>query len=261
MNTPSVEAAPAVSGRRLHGRVAMITGGAQGIGLATARLFASEGASLVLVDMDEALVQRSAGEVAAALGVQAVGVKANVTAAAEADAAVAAAVDKFGKIDILVNNAGITKDNLLMRMSEAEWDAVLNVNLKGAFLCMKAAVRPMMKAHAGRIINIASVVGQEGNPGQANYSASKGGLIAMTKTVAKELCSRNILVNAIAPGFIHTRLTDVISEEVKKYMLGRILLGRMGEPIDIARAALFLASEDSSYITGQVINVNGGMYL
>lgn len=246
---------------RLKDKVALITGAAQGIGRMTAEVFAQEGANVVLADLDEDLVVKSAADVAKAAGTRTLGVKLNVTDQANCEAAVNATLDKFSKIDILVNNAGITKDNLFMRMSEAEWDMVLSVNLKGAFLCTKAAVKPMIKAHSGRVINIASVVGQEGNAGQANYAASKGGLIAFTKTCAKELCSRNILVNAIAPGFIKTRLTDAVSEEVRKYMTSRILLGRIGAPVDVARAALFLASEDSSYITGQVINVNGGMYL
>src|SRR5262245_3940649 len=246
---------------RLKDKVALITGAAQGIGRVTAELFAREGATVAMADLDDALAAKAAAEVAQATGRQTLGLKVNVTDYASCEVVVKAVLDKFSKIDILVNNAGITKDNLFMRMSEAEWDAVLNVNLKGAFLCTKAAVRPMMKAHSGRIINIASVVGQEGNAGQANYSASKGGLISFTKTCAKELCSRNILVNAIAPGFIKTRLTDAVSEEAKKYMMSRILLGRIGDPIEVARAALFLASDDSSYITGQVINVNGGMYL
>ncbi|MBI4386056.1 MAG: 3-oxoacyl-[acyl-carrier-protein] reductase [Elusimicrobia bacterium] len=246
---------------RLKDQVAVITGAAQGIGRATAELFLSEGARVALVDVDAALVQKTAEEAAKQTPGNAVGISADVTKYDTCEAAVKSVIEKFSKIDILVNNAGITKDNLLLRMSEAEWDAVLDVNLKGAFHFTKAAARPMMRAHRGRVINIASVVGQEGNVGQANYSASKGGLIAFTKSCAKELASRNILVNAIAPGFVRTRLTDILSDEAKRLLVGRILLGRMGEPVDIARAALFLASEDSSYITGQVIGVNGGMYL
>lgn len=249
------------SSMRLKDRVALITGGAQGIGRAMAATFAREGAKVVLVDMDEALVQKSAAEVAQASGQPALGLKGNVTDFAHCEAAVKAALEKFSKIDILVNNAGITKDNLLMRMSEAEWDLVLDVNLKGAFYFTKAAVRPMMKVHYGRIINVASIVGQEGNPGQANYAASKGGLIAFTKACAKEFSSRNILCNAIAPGFVKTRLTDVLTDEQKEQLNRRILLGRLGDPQDIANAALFLASEESSYITGQVLAVNGGMYI
>lgn len=260
--TVSEQTAAASTGtKRLLDKVAIVTGGALGIGRATASLLAREGAKVVIVD----LKQESCDEAAAALskehGVEALGAAANVADWPSVEAACKAVVDRFGKIDILVNNAGITKDNLLMRMSEAEWDAVLDVNLKGSFFFTKAVVRPMLKAHAGRIINIASVVGQEGNLGQSNYAASKGGLIAFTKACAKEFASRNILVNAIAPGFIHTRLTDVVSEEAKSRTLSRILLGRMGEPEEIAKVVLFLASDDSSYITGQCIGVNGGMYI
>jgi 3-oxoacyl-[acyl-carrier protein] reductase len=243
---------------RLKDRVAVITGGAQGIGLATAQLFAREGAKVVLVDVDGELAARSAQEISAQT---ALGLKADVRSYDECEAVVKQTVEKFGKLDILINNAGITKDNLLMRMSENDWDLVMDINLKGAFNFTKACVRPMMKAHWGRIINIASVVGQEGNAGQANYAASKGGIIAFTKSVAREFASRNILCNAIAPGFIKTRLTDAIPEEAKQKLYGKILLGRLGEPIDIARAALFLCSEESSYITGHTLGVNGGGYI
>jgi len=245
---------------RLKDRVAIITGGAQGIGYATAQLLSGEGAKVVLVDVDATKVAASAEELAKG-GAQSLGLAANVTKFEDCESVVKQTIEKFGKLDILVNNAGITKDNLLMRMSDADWDAVLNVNLKGAFNFVKAAIRPMLKAHYGRIINIASVVGQEGNAGQANYAASKGGIIALTKSCAREFASRNILCNAIAPGFIHTRLTDAIPEAEKKKLLEKILLGRMGEPIDIARGVLFLASEDSSYITGHVLNINGGGYM
>ena len=246
---------------RLTDKVALITGGAQGIGRATAELFSQEGAKVVIADVDEALAQKTAGELAGGAAAGVLGLKADVTDFDSCEAAVKAALEKFGKLDILVNNAGITRDGLLMRMSEQDWDLVLDVNLKGTFNFTKAAVRPMMRAHSGRMINVSSVVGAMGNAGQANYAASKGGVIAFTKACAKEFCSRNILVNAIAPGFIRTRMTDAISEEAKKLLLERILLGRIGEPIDVARAALFLASEDSSYITGQVIHVNGGVYI
>ena len=164
-------------------------------------------------------------------------------------------------MDILVNNAGITKDNLLMRMSEADWDAVLGVNLKGAFNMVKACIRPMMKAHYGRIVNISSVIGQEGNAGQANYSASKGGLISLTKSIAREFASRTITANAVAPGFINTPMTVGLPEEHKKKLIEKILLGRMGDPADVARAVLFLSSDESAYITGHVLNVNGGGYM
>lgn len=247
-------------GLKLIDKVAIITGAAQGIGLATAELFCAEGAKVVLVDVDAALVDKSAQSLASR-GAQTLGLKADVTKFGECEAVVKAAVDKFGKIDVLVNNAGITRDNLLMRMAEADWDLVLGVNLKGAFNCIKAAIRPMLKAHYGRIVNISSVVGVEGNAGQANYSASKAGLIGLTKSCAREFASRNILVNAVAPGFIRTRLTDAIPEPDKAKLLTKILVGRMGEPSDIARAILFLSCEDSSYITGHVLQVNGGGYM
>jgi len=246
---------------RLKDKVAVITGGAQGIGKSVALLMASEGANLVLSDVNEEAVQATAAEIAKEKNVQAIGVKGNVVQISECEKLVDAAIDKFGRIDILVNNAGITKDNLLMRMSDDEWDAVIAVNLKGVFNCTKAAIRPMMKARSGRIINIASVVGQMGNAGQANYSASKGGVISLTKTCAREFASRNILVNAIAPGFIRTKMTDKLTDEQKAKLLEIIPLGRLGEPEDVAKAALFLASDDSSYITGHVVSVNGGMYI
>ncbi len=246
---------------RLKDKVAVITGGAQGIGKAVAVAMASQGANLVLSDVNEQAVQATAAEIAKAKNIQALGVKGNVVQISECEKLVEAAIDKFGRIDILVNNAGITKDNLLMRMSDDEWDAVIAVNLKGVFNCTKAAIRPMMKARTGRIINIASVVGLMGNAGQANYSASKGGVISLTKTCAREFSSRNILVNAIAPGFIRTKMTDVLAEDQKKKLLEIIPLGRLGEPEDVANAAVFLASDESSYITGHVISVNGGMYI
>lgn len=246
---------------RLKDQIAVITGGAQGIGRSIATLFASEGAHLVLSDIDEAAVQATAAQIAKEKNIQAIGVKGNVSQFTDCEKLVEASLDKFGRIDILINNAGITRDNLLMRMSDDEWDAVIAVNLKGVFNCTKAAIRPMMKARKGRIVNIASVVGQMGNAGQANYSASKGGVIALTKTCAREFASRNVLVNAIAPGFIRTRMTDALSEEQKKKLLELIPLGRLGEAQDVANAALFLCSEESSYITGQVVPVNGGMYI
>ena len=246
---------------RLQDQVAVITGGAQGIGKAIATLFASEGAKLVLSDIDEATVQATAAQIGKEKNVESLGIKGNVSQIAECEKLVEAALDKFSRIDILINNAGITRDNLLMRMSDDEWDSVIAVNLKGVFNCTKAAIRPMMKARRGRIVNIASVVGQMGNAGQANYSASKGGVISLTKTCAREFASRNILVNAIAPGFIRTRMTDSLTEEQKKKLLDLIPLGRLGEPGDIAKVALFLCSEESSYITGHIVSVNGGMYI
>ncbi len=243
---------------RLKDKVAIITGSAQGIGYATAELFVAEGAKVAIVDVDAA----KAAAAAKALGESAAfGLACDVTKPAECDAVVKATLDKWGKIDVLVNNAGITKDNLLMRMPEADWDLVLDVNLKGAFNFIKAAIRPMMKARYGKIVNIASLIGQEGNAGQANYAASKGGLIALTKSVAREFASRNINANAVAPGFIRTRLTDAITEDAKKKFYEKILLGRIGEPIEIARAILFLSCDDSSYVTGHVLSVNGGGYM
>lgn len=245
---------------RLKDRVAIVTGAAQGIGLAIAELFSQEGARVVLVDVDAQKVSESAKNIASS-GFEAIGLSCDVTKFESCEVVVKEALLKFGKIDILVNNAGITRDNLLMRMAEADWDMVLNVNLKGPFNFTKAVIRSMLKAHYGRVINIASVIGQEGNAGQANYSASKGGLISFTKSCAREFASRNILCNAVAPGFIHTRMTDVLPEAEKQKILSDVLLGRMGEPLDIARAVLFLASEESSYITGHVLNVNGGGYM
>ncbi|OGR96196.1 MAG: 3-oxoacyl-[acyl-carrier-protein] reductase [Elusimicrobia bacterium RBG_16_66_12] len=245
---------------RLKDKVAVITGSAQGIGYAAAELFAAEGARVAVVDVDAAKASSAASAIDAGRGV-CFGMGCDVTKPADCEAAVKAVLERWGKIDVLVNNAGITKDNLLLRMSEADWDLVLDVNLKGAFNFIKAIVKPMMKARYGKIVNISSVVGLEGNAGQANYCASKGGLIALTKSVAREFASRGINANAVAPGFIKTRLTEVLPEEAKKKFSDKILLGRLGEPIDIARAILFLSSDDSSYITGHVLNVNGGYYL
>ena len=246
---------------KLKDQVAVITGGAQGIGKAIASRLAGEGANLVLSDVDEAKVQATAAEIAKEKNVQAIGVKGNVVQFAECEKLVEQSLDRFKRIDILVNNAGITKDNLLMRMGDDEWDAVIAVNLKGVFNCTKAVVRPMMKARSGRIVNIASVVGLMGNAGQANYSASKGGVVALTKTCAREFASRNILVNAVAPGFIRTRMTDALSEDQKKKLMELIPLGRLGEADDVAKVVLFLCTDDSSYITGHVVSVNGGMYI
>lgn len=246
---------------RLKDKVAWITGGAMGIGKAIAVLFASEGANLILTDVNEEAVLATAAEIAKEKGVKTLGLKANAVQFSECEKVVEQSLDKFGRIDILINNAGITRDNLLMRMSDEEWDSVLAVNLKGVFNGTKAVVRPMMKQRTGRIVNIASVVGLMGNAGQANYAASKGGVVALTKTCAREFSSRNILVNAVAPGFIRTRMTDALSDEQKKKLLELIPLGRLGEPEDVAKVVLFLCSDDSSYITGHVVSVNGGMYI
>lgn len=261
MTTETAPRPVPTTGIRLKDKVAIITGSAQGIGYTTAELFIAEGAKVVVVDVNAELTAKSAAALAGGDDSKTLGVSCDVTKLDQCEAVVKAAMEKFGKIDILVNNAGITKDNLLMRMSEADWDVVMDVNLKGAFNFIKASIRPMMKAHYGRIINIASVIGQEGNAGQANYSASKGGLISMTKSVAREFASRSITANAVAPGFIKTRMTEVIPEEMKAKLIEKILLGRMGEPADVARAVLFLSSDEASYITGHVLNVNGGGYM
>ena len=248
-----------MKGLRLKDKVAIITGAAQGIGYGTAELFAAEGATVIIVDVNAEKTAQAAATLAAGWGGTTLGLACDVTQQAQCAAVADAVMAKFGKIDILVNNAGIAKDNLIMRMSEEQWDLVLDVNLKGAFNFVQACVRPMMKARYGRIVNIASIVGQEGNGGQANYAASKGGLISLTKSVARELASRSITANAISPGFIKTPMTDRLPEEVKTHFVARIPLARMGEPIDVARAVLFLASDEASYITGQVLNVNGGV--
>lgn len=246
---------------RLKGKTAVITGSAQGIGKAIAETFAQEGADLVISDINFESAQKTADEIKAKYGVETLAVAGNVAKFEECENLIKSSLDKFSKIDILVNNAGITKDNLVLRMTEAEWDAVIAVNLKGVFNCIKAAAKPMIKQRCGRIINIASVVGEMGNAGQVNYSASKGGVIAMTKTCAREFASRNILVNAIAPGFIRTAMTDALSDDAKKAMSDMIPMKKLGEASDVAKAALFFASDDSSYITGHVLSVNGGMYM
>jgi 3-oxoacyl-[acyl-carrier protein] reductase len=245
---------------RLKENVAFITGAAQGIGKSIALTFAAEGASIIVSDINLELASQTAKELEA-LGGKALALKTNVADAADVEAALQEGAKAFGKINILVNNAGITKDALLIRMKKEDWDAVLSVNLSGVFNCTKSAASLMIRQRYGKIINIASIVGQMGNAGQANYAASKAGVIGFTKTVARELAGRNIMVNAIAPGFIQTAMTDRIPEEIKKKMLEQIPLGKLGQPEDVARAALFLASSDADYITGQVISVNGGMYM
>jgi 3-oxoacyl-[acyl-carrier protein] reductase len=241
----------------LSGKVALVTGGTRGIGHDICRAFAGAGARVALCARDGA----KARQVAEALGGGARGYACDVGIAAQVEA-LADAVDKdFGQIDVLVNNAGFTKDNLLFRLTEADWDTVMDTNLKGAFLTTKYAARGMIKRRWGRVINITSVVGLNGNKGQSNYSASKSGMIGFTKSVAKELASRNVLVNAVAPGYIDTELTRGISDEAKKYLLDNIPLGRLGQGTDIASAVLFLASDFASYITGQVLVVDGGMVM
>jgi len=241
-------------------RVVMITGAAQGIGKACADRFAQEGAHLFLIDIDKELVQKVALEFRNS-GVNCLAMEVDVSSLSQVEEIVGKALDKFKKIDILINNAGITRDALLIRMKEEEWDKVLAVNLKGVFNCIKVVSKAMIKQRDGSIINTASIIGQIGNFGQANYAASKAGVIALTKSAARELASRNITVNAIAPGFIKTRMTDKLSQEVKNKMLEGIPLGRFGEPKDVAEVALFLASSAARYITGQVFRVDGGMVM
>lgn len=246
----------------LTDRVAMITGGAGGLGLALADKLAALGADVVVNDIPQAeeAAERVA-EMVRAHGRKALVALGSVTSADDVGKTVDAALEEFGKIDILINNAGITRDGLLIRMSEQDWDMVLEINLKGSFLCTKAVARPMMKARYGRIVNIASVAGVMGNAGQANYSASKGGLIALTKTTAKELASRSITCNAVAPGFIETRMTEVLDEQVRAQWLQNIPLGRPGTPEDVADVVAFLASDAAAYVTGQVLNIDGGLIM
>ncbi|MGA2090118.1 MAG: 3-oxoacyl-[acyl-carrier-protein] reductase [Endomicrobiales bacterium] len=246
---------------QLKDQVAIITGSGQGIGRAIAEAFAREGASIVISDINAQLSQKTADEIKLKYGVETLSVDGNVAALADCDRLVQKTLDKFSKINILINNAGITRDNLILRMSEAEWDSVISVNLKGVFNCTKAACKVMIKQRAGRIVNIASVVGLMGNAGQANYSASKGGVIALTKTCAREFSSRNINVNAIAPGFIQTAMTEALSDEQKKKLADQIPLGRLGTAEDVAQAAVFLCTNASAYITGEILSVNGGLYM
>ncbi|MFZ5640158.1 MAG: 3-oxoacyl-[acyl-carrier-protein] reductase [Bacillota bacterium] len=244
----------------LRDKTAIVTGGSRGIGQAVAMALANAGADVVVADVDLEAAEQVAAEIRN-LGRKALAVKANVSDAAGAAEMVQAAINEFGKVDILVNNAGITRDTLLMRMKEEDWDAVLNVNLKGVFNCTKAVISSMMKQRYGRIVNIASVVGIIGNAGQANYASAKAGMIGFTKSVAREVASRNITVNAVAPGFIQTQMTDVLPDNVKAKLMEQIPMGRLGQPEDIANAVVFLASDAAGYITGQTISVNGGMVM
>jgi 3-oxoacyl-[acyl-carrier protein] reductase len=242
---------------RFENKVVMVTGGAAGIGRITAENFAKEGARVAICDVNP----EAGKEAVKALGPAASFEQVDVSSSTAVSNWVKAVFNKYGQIDVLVNNAGITRDGLIMRMKEEDWDAVINVNLKSAFNCIKAVSTIMVKQRSGRIINLASVVGVMGNPGQANYVASKAGMIGLTKTVAKELGSRGITVNAVAPGFIDTDMTAVLSDKAKEAMLGIIPLQRAGTPQDVANAITFLASDSAAYITGQVIHVTGGMYM
>lgn len=245
----------------LTGQVALVTGASRGIGRAIAVSLAQAGADVAVNYAGNEQAAQETAEAVRAAGRQAVLLKADVGVAEQADSLIKQVIEQFGKIDILVNNAGITRDNLMMRMKEEEFDQVINTNLKGVFNCMKAVTRPMMKQRYGRIINISSVVGAVGNPGQVNYVAAKAGVIGMTKSAAKELASRGITVNCVAPGFIATEMTDQLSEETREQLLQSIPLGRLGQPEDIARIVRVLASEDAAYMTGQTIHVDGGMYM
>jgi len=245
----------------LNGKVALITGGTQGIGYAIAEEFLRAGATVAVTGRDKAKTEAAAAKLAAATGGKCLGYAADVAKSAEVEALFKALVADAGGLNILVNNAGITKDGLLMRMSEEDWDAVLGTNLKGAFLCSKAACRPLLKAKGGRIINISSIVGLAGNAGQANYVASKAGLVGFTKSLAKELASREVTVNAVSPGFIRTAMTDELTPEQAQGMLNQIPLARFGEAQDIAKACLYLAGEGGRYITGQVLRVDGGLMM
>ena len=247
-------------GKRLEGRVALVTGGARGIGRAICEKLASEGAKIAMVDIMLDVAEKTAEEFKAQ-GYEAMAIQANVAIPEDADKAIAAVVEKFGKLDILVNNAGITRDTLMLKMTEKDWDAVLAVNLKGTFNFTKAATKVMMRARYGKIVNIASVVGRMGNVGQANYSASKAGVIALTKTTAREFGSRNITANAIAPGYIQTDMTEKLPQEARDAFLVNIPLKRAGLPADVANAVCFFCSDESAYVTGQVMNVCGGFLM
>ncbi|SDJ73052.1 3-oxoacyl-[acyl-carrier-protein] reductase [Sediminibacillus albus] len=245
----------------LHGKTALVTGASRGIGKAIALELARQGAKVAVnFAGNEEKAQEVVDEISE-LGSEAIKIKANVSQEADVKQMIKEVVGQFGTLDILVNNAGITKDNLLMRMKEEEFDEVIDINLKGVFLCTKGVTRQMMKQKSGRIINIASVVGVSGNPGQANYVAAKAGVIGLTKSTAKELASRNILVNAVAPGFIGTDMTEKLTEEQKDGMLDMIPLSKLGRGEDVAKVVRFLASEDANYITGQTIHVDGGMVM
>ena len=245
----------------LIGKCAVVTGASRGIGRAIALQLASEGAKVVV---NYSGSEQKALEVVDEIkqnGGEAIAVQANVADMDSVQSLMKTALETYGSIDILVNNAGITRDNLLMRMKDDEWDDVINTNLKGVFLCTKAVTRQMMKQRAGRIINISSIVGIAGNAGQANYVAAKAGVIGLTKTTAQELASRNILVNAIAPGFITTEMTEGLPEELKEVMLKQIPLAKLGQPEDIAKAVVFFASDSANYITGQTLQIDGGMVM
>lgn len=245
----------------LNGQVALVTGASRGIGRAIALVLAQSGADVVVNYAGSESAAEEVVQLIRGMGRRSVKIQAHVGNTEQAENMVKAITEQFGRIDILVNNAGITRDNLIMRMKEEEFDDVINTNLKGVFNCIKAVTRPMMKQRSGKIINISSVVGVLGNPGQANYVAAKAGVIGLTKATARELASRNITVNCIAPGFIETEMTDKLPEDAKAGLLQQIPLAKLGKPDDIANVVLFLASSAASYMTGQTLHVDGGMYM
>lgn len=245
----------------LAGKNALVTGASRGIGRAIALELAQHGANVAVNYAGSEEKAQSVVNDIEKLGRTSFKVQADVANESDVKAMVKQTIDTFGSLDILINNAGITSDNLLMRMKEEEFDQVINTNLKGVFLCMKAVTRSMMRQRSGKIVNVASIVGVSGNPGQANYVAAKAGVIGMTKSIAQELASRNIHVNAVAPGFISTDMTDALSDEQREQMLSMIPLARLGEPEDVAKVVRFLASDDASYLTGQTIHVDGGMVM
>lgn len=245
----------------LQGKHALVTGASRGIGRSIALELAKQGAHVAVNYAGSEEKAQAVVDEITALGQKAFKIQADVSDEKSVKDMIKTVVDTFGSIDILVNNAGITRDNLLMRMKEEDFDDVININLKGVFLCTKAVSRPMMKQRAGTIVNVASIVGVSGNPGQANYVAAKAGVIGMTKSVAKELASRNIRVNAVAPGFISTEMTDALTDEQRESMLALIPLGKLGKPEDVASVVRFLASDDAQYMTGQTIHIDGGMVM